>query len=961
MSLFRPVPPLYLAADVAVPLSPTAWRDYGKLLYWIFFFPQALRDYLAVEEADGRQKTLLLMSAILLLIVTAIAAGVTGLGQIQLADLDRDAAVDGALSGVPLGLLGTGIVYLWNRWQQQPVKGIVLGFATGITTTVLGMFALGELFDDTFLGMLSALGYGFVGGSSVGIIGNLATTLDGKAEASALRPALSAGIGGLLIFLLNSFNYSDVVFDLNFSQENLLAVLSGALTYYGGAQLGLRRPLDWLLGKLRLNWQLRQVTTSADASEFMRGTNIITDFAPGLEALFAPIAAGQLPGHPLNLPHVTRYAIPQLRHHLAAWLEDWDHGLDNANQLWRYTNQQPLVITSVQQALEGSKPSQQVEKVAKFVDKMNDTPWPMVLYPKPRKAVASQDSTQAKSVASLPRNHSLRQQNQREIMRRALGTQRVDVPKNLPLETPAQQAIAGFWHLQHTFMEESIDAFQKLPEDTLGKELQGITQSIQQLLHAPNLVTAPTVDLPERPKAPKRKATWDALEKFKPVVRYAWLYHQCKDEDRREAVKAVATYQLDEIVKDVAKIPQAERTMIEKLTQLWRKEFEQWVAATRTPQRMKPTNPFIFLEPLRGRKPFVGREAALKTLKQAGSRGSLQPVLLSGFINSGKSSLIQKALIDYNDDICFAIFNIPDPGNGVRSPKQVLWAMCQGLQRRVQQPLPNEQSFQADPVATTEKMVRDICYRFKTTLVLVVGNVDQLFMAAPKPTLQGMTLGGGATSIDSIFAFWWKLMQSIGNLSFVFVSQSDTLPDTPFTPVLKKIQVGNLERKEVLQLLLTPTADFTPLFAPVTVEHIYTLTGGQPFLVQLIASCVTDRFNQSLDKDHKLEPVFLIEDIDSILETETFGQFSRPYFQTVQEQLEYFCPGSDVVLSTLAQHTDGIDAAALAQILARQYTWSELKIILGFLQTQQVIKLVEERWQVVGELLRRAVVGSRLT
>ncbi len=953
MSLFRPVPPLQLAADVATPLSPTDLRDYGKLLYWIFCFPQALRDYLAVaDETQGRQNTLLVMSTILLLVVTAIAAGLTGLGQTRLADLDRDAAVDGAWGGLPLGLLSAVIVYGWNRWQEKPANGLVLGFATGITTTVLGMFSLGELFDNTFLGMLSALGYGFVGGSSVGIIGNLATTLDGKAEASALRPTLSAGISGLLIFLLNSANASDFVFDLNFSQENLLAALSGALAYYGGAQLGLRRPLDWLLGKLRLNWQLRQVTTNADTREFMRGTNIIKDFAPGLEALFAPTATGPLPSQ-LNLPHVTRYAIPQLRHHLGAWLEDWENGLGNANQLWRYTNQQPIVIASMQQALEGSKPDQQVEKVAKFVDKLNDTPWPMLLYPEPRKVATGKGDNRAKPAATL--SLAQHQQSQRERMRRALGKQQADAPKNLPLETPAQRAIAGFWHLQHTFMDESIDAFQKLPDDVLATEFQGITQSIQKLLHTQNLVTSPTVELPERPKEPKRKATWDVLEKFKPVVRYAWLYHQCKDEDRRKAVVGVATYQLDEIVKEATKLPQPERAMIEKLTELWRKEFGQWVAATRTPQRMKPLNPFIFLESLRGRKPFGGREAALQTLKQAGSRGSLQPVLLWGLINSGKSSLIFKALVDYNDDICFAIFNIPDPSNGVLAPKQVLWAMCQGLQRRLQQSLVDEQTFQADPVGTTEKLVRNICYRFKTTLVIVIGNVDQLYAAAPKATLQGMRIGGGTASTDSLFAFWWKLMQRIGNLSFVFVSQSDTLPGTPFTPALKKIQVGHLELKEVLKLLMSPTPDFTPLFAPVAAEHIHTLTGGQPFLVQLIAACMTDCFNQTLDKDVKLEPVFLIEDVDSILTNETFNQFSQPYFQTLRGQLEYLQTGSNAVLYVIAQRADGIDSATLEQTLARQYTQPALKIILDFLQTQQVIRVVEERWQVVGELLRRAV------
>ena len=53
MSLYRPIPPLTLAANVEAPLSPTAWRDYGKLLYWIFFFPQAIRDYVTPKPVPA--------------------------------------------------------------------------------------------------------------------------------------------------------------------------------------------------------------------------------------------------------------------------------------------------------------------------------------------------------------------------------------------------------------------------------------------------------------------------------------------------------------------------------------------------------------------------------------------------------------------------------------------------------------------------------------------------------------------------------------------------------------------------------------------------------------------------------------------------------------------------------------------------------------------------------------------
>ncbi len=816
------------------------------------------------------------MCGLLFVLVTAAAAVVTGVGQTQLVNLAGTAALSSAMTSTPLGLVMAILVYGWNRLKGRSAKGLVLGFAAGITTTVVSMFTLGEVADDNFLGMLSALGYGFVGGSSVGIVGNLATTLNEDGKTLTLKPAMSAGLSGLLIFFLNSFTTSEAGFNLNFSQENLLAALTGVLSYYVGAQLGLRRPLDWLLSKVQLNWQLRNVPVDEDMRAFTRGTNIITDFAPKLEAILAPTAANQQP-LALKLPHVTRYAIPQLRRHVGAWLEDWDSGLDNVNQIWRYTNQQPSVSMSVQQVLADSKPEQQVEKVAKFADKFNDNLWPMLVYATPANVVDRGNNRRVSSAEA--RAVAQNRLFQRERIRRALSQQTVTTPRDLPLETPAQQAIAGFRHLQDTFIQESIDAFQKLPPDTLGKELQGIAQSIQKLLHTHNLVNSPTVELPERPKETKRKATWDALEQFKQVVRYAWLYHHCKDEERGNAVKDVARHKLDEIEKDIAKVPQAERAMIAKLIKLWRKEFDQWVATRRKPATLKPANPFIFLEPLRERKPFVGREAALKTLKQTSMRGSRQPVLLYGLPKIGKSSLIFKATFDYHEDICFTVFNLPRD-KPILAAKDVLWAMCQSLQRRTNHPAPTEQRFQLDPFAATEGMIRDVCRQYhKGTQTIIIGNVDLLFTASAEPVLQRLNFTSQSSIADRLLDFWWNLAQMIGNLNFIFVSHTDSLPDNPFTRSLKKIQLENLTAKEVLKLLMTPTPEFSPLFAPEAVDYIFTLTDGQPFLVQLIAFCVVDRFNQSLDKDDKLEPVFLIKDVESILTTDTFIQFSQPYFQ----------------------------------------------------------------------------------
>lgn len=992
MSLYRPIPPLTLAANVEAPLSPKNWRDYGKLLYWIFFFPQAIRDYVTPKPASAspptapaaneragvqatmeptagnaaaeqtaqatarpKQAALVQISTILLPLLTLLMALLSAVGQHWLGDLDWRVLLNSGIGSVPLGLILAGIVFQVNRVKNRPAHGIVLGVATGVTTTLISMFALGEFLDDHFLGMGRAVGYGFLSGSGVGILSNLAMTLapESKAQPSRQPGLIGALVSGIVIFVINGFHASDRFFDLNISQENWLAVLTGMAAFFGGAQAGQQRPLDWLLGKLFLNFQLRNIGKNAAVRPYLDGTGFFSHYAPGLEALFAPTSAAYMNIQP-HLPHVTLLPIRQLPLHLQTWLDfDWEAGLANAAQLWRYTNQYPVVVEGIHQVLEEADGTKQVEKVAQFVNKLDDAHWPLILYPAPRPAATKADKS--KRPSKQVQTQQQRQQQYRHHLRLALAPQNVVAPLTLPMEKPAQQAIAGFWHLRHTFIDESIHAFRQLPDDALSKELLDITQSIQKLLQTKNLVMSPTVELPARPKEPKRKATWDALEKFKPVVRYGWLYHQCKNEARRDAVVGVATHKLDEIHKDAEKVPQAERPLIIQLTKLWREEFQQWTAATRSPQRMKPENPFIFLESLRGRPPFVGREGELKALKVAGSRGSLQPVLISGLVHSGKSSLVQKAMFEYKDDIVFVTFAILDPVDGVISPKQVLWAMYHNLMRRFnQQPL-TQIIFDLNPEGITEEAVRRICARYgKTTLVFAVDNVERLYPLAPRPTLHKMKItSSAATGAETIFAFWAKLA-AIGNLSFIFISPAAELLDTPFTPNLKKVPVSNLTIKDLLKLLTTPTPEFIPLFAPEAVEHIYELTNGQPYLVQLIAHGVVDRMNQTLDKDEKLEPVFLVEDVDAVVEGDAFGQFSGAYFATLFRKLETLKPGSTTILRTIAQDEDGISDAAIEQALAGQYEWAAVESSLAFLASHQLIRQEQGEWLVVGALLRRA-------
>ena len=288
------------------------------------------------------------------------------------------------------------------------------------------------------------------------------------------------------------------------------------------------------------------------------------------------------------------------------------------------------------------------------------------------------------------------------------------------------------------------------------------------------------------------------------------------------------------------------------------------------------------------------------------------------------------------------------------SVKTVLWALCQALNRRTQQALPDEKKFQIDPFAVTEEMIRTICRRFaKVTQTIVISNFDLLSAAGPGAHLQGLTITSRERIADSLLTFWWRLAGSIGNLTFVFVSQKAETAGSPFERYLKKIQVGPLEFKEIEKLLNTPTPDFVPLFSQRAAALVFHLSGGQPYLAQLLAHCVLDQFNRNLEADPKPEPVFLEDDVEAATRTPLFEQFSQPYFRTLLDQLETLMPGSNTVLRVIAPHEGGIDTPALEEGMSSRYTWGTLDPILDFRQQQGIVKAEEGWWRVVGELLRR--------
>jgi MFS family permease len=310
--------------------------DYLRLLYWVFFFPQALRWYVDtfgdgyIPEGERKwrkgwdllpQNSIqrqLLLQKLVLTVVKPLALSLLLLG-----------------IGVPLERVSMvfGVVF-----------GAVFSLVFGVVSTVFGMVSTLVLTGVMFmvLGVVSTV----VSVSTVvlivvsGVVFGIASTGVSSMVSSAISIIVFDGVYGEERGVANSSLVLAVVLAL------VVGLVSGAanvvvLSMLLGVAIFLFRLDNWLLG--------------------------------------LPLALRS----PLNvhwkLPHVTPLPIPLLSSRLKNWLRlDWESGLHNANQILAYTLQSIPVIQAVNRVLNEIP----AERIMSCVAQLTEAPcdWSLVRF-----------------------------------------------------------------------------------------------------------------------------------------------------------------------------------------------------------------------------------------------------------------------------------------------------------------------------------------------------------------------------------------------------------------------------------------------------------------------------------------------------------------------------------------------------------------------------------------------------
>ena len=469
----NPIPRLDLAPKLNRPLSLFNPLDYLRLLYWVFFFPQAIRWYVATFK----QEKTLRIQGLLLNVLTPIL--ICFILQEFNFSVDWWGVAFGVAWGVALGVksavawgVAWGVAGVEWCWASAVAFGVAFGVTVGVEWGVASGLALRVAFSV-------GLGVGF--GVAWGVASSLA--LEALGVASGLALGVKLGVA--------------------------LVALGVGLGVVWGVVLGVTiwRPEVWVMGSL--------------------------------------LNLGSLQNSSWLFPRITPIPLPFLSSRLTSWLEqDWQLGLENANELLRYSLQFIPVVKGVNQVLGKTPPEHLIFKISQLAEHPYD--WLLVKF------------------ASAALGEELKLQ-----LIQGLFFWRKSKPQAQPrLDTPAHAAAAGFWYLHEKQPEKATEAFAVVSSLLYGQEMLTLAQILTIFKPAKTIGAIATLKLPDFPPKPYlRPQSWTAIKILYQVVEDVNLIKNSGSLSTGSLALNRALGKIKRILDQSETVPEAERYLIIDIAQ----------------------------------------------------------------------------------------------------------------------------------------------------------------------------------------------------------------------------------------------------------------------------------------------------------------------------------------------------------------------------------------------------------
>ncbi len=661
------------------------------------------------------------------------------------------------------------------------------------------------------------------------------------------------------------------------------------------------------------------------------------------------------------IPRVTLLMPRKLRIILEEWLEaNWRQGLCNADQIWQYSNLQPWLIRCVQNKLNEAPTNQLLVKVDELCDRLFR--WELSDF----MTEAGNYSSLSELIKSRQWMNWRAQQQGRTAAERKKRRQFVFTMDLLQenrhrvhyeqVHAPWQIAISATLYLQNWQLHQATEAYSKILKCSYAHEMKLLTEALAMLISQDNLAQGqPFIALPRWPSTVKHQQSWQALTLFNRIVHYVWLYRRCNAETK-EIVREIVTLDIDRL--RFWKSPHDEATIIRRIAEIWCAQLEDWYLDQHRLQLSEITDPFIYQNPLYNKQMFIGRQTLLRHLYRANTIGTLRPICLWGLPRVGKTSLLNRLANTSALPVRLAIVNLTQITRGTNLIQQVVLSICQSIAHTTSISL--QSTHIADPILLRhplrylQEYIHSTCHQLgnesnNLVLTLALDDFDELLIRQHSVSNAGNAFSPRRNEFAEFLDLLWHLVSNVERFNVVFAMKQppERLGWTKhliFDAVLC-LHVNNLGLSEAMKLLQEPTINFVPQFTPEAVNQILRLLGGQPFLLQLLGSCLVQRFNQRIRINIPTDPLFTPASITEIQDhDQEFQMQCVRYFQTLLHYLRAACLPSEPVLHHLATIKVGFTHEELLQTCDRlNLSIENLTDALEFLQICQITILQENQ------------------
>ncbi|MDQ1354363.1 MAG: hypothetical protein QG657_4672, partial [Acidobacteriota bacterium] len=402
------------------PLSFWNPLDYLRLLYWVFFFPQAFPRYIDTFGKPGDPNPVRCRLVIQALLVLLIALGVVALGLFFIG-LKVNWPI--LAVGAALGMITGGIIMSSFGMSFGLPFGVAFGIIFGI---------VGNIIEIIFAAIFAQNGisiYGAMWGTAIGAAAGMALNAAGCVKSGVDDDIIKGITGGIFFLLTGGIMYAFVLVIPSIFEAATASILSKNLKNTAFFAIGL----------------------GAGFTLFI--TRIVEYLPLVFISLIRWVAWGRWG---IGVGHVVFLPLPGIRKQSDADLKaDWEKGIHNANQLLAYTLQYIPVVKAFNNTLEHTQPDDLLSRISALVDRTWD--WNLIGF-----------------CSSSLNKQFLRKAKEGLLF--LFRREKMDLME-LRTNTTARVACVGFWHWHCQETVKAVRAFHAMQELRYGTELYYIAEA----------------------------------------------------------------------------------------------------------------------------------------------------------------------------------------------------------------------------------------------------------------------------------------------------------------------------------------------------------------------------------------------------------------------------------------------------------------------------------------------------